>query len=46
MISIDNLSFRYRGADGDALSGINFEIPDGGFLGIIGSSGAGKSTLV
>ena len=45
MISIDNLSFRYKGADRNALSGINLEIPDGGFLGIIGSSGAGKSTL-
>ncbi|MDR3247912.1 MAG: ATP-binding cassette domain-containing protein [Treponema sp.] len=45
MISLKNLSFRYRGAEQNALSGINLEIPDGDFLGIIGSSGAGKSTL-
>ncbi|MDR1971453.1 MAG: ATP-binding cassette domain-containing protein [Treponema sp.] len=45
MISLKDLSFRYRGADRNALSGINLEIPDGAFLGIIGPSGAGKSTL-
>jgi energy-coupling factor transport system ATP-binding protein len=45
MISIENLTFRYREADRDALSGINLEIPEGGFLGIIGPAGAGKSTL-
>jgi energy-coupling factor transport system ATP-binding protein len=45
MISFNNLSFRYRGAERNALSGINLEIPDGDFLGIIGPSGAGKSTL-
>jgi energy-coupling factor transport system ATP-binding protein len=45
MISIANLSFRYRDAGRNALSAINLEIPDGDFLGIIGPSGAGKSTL-
>jgi len=45
MISVKDLSFRYQGAEKNALSGINLEIPDGDFLGIIGSSGAGKSTL-
>ncbi|GHT60695.1 hypothetical protein FACS1894109_18620 [Spirochaetia bacterium] len=45
MIAIKDLSFRYAGAEKNALSGINLEIPDGDFLGIIGSSGAGKSTL-
>jgi energy-coupling factor transport system ATP-binding protein len=45
MIRIRNLGFRYQGAEKDALSGINLDIADGDFLGIIGSSGAGKSTL-
>jgi energy-coupling factor transport system ATP-binding protein len=45
-VSIENLSFRYGGASRDALRGISLEIPEGGFLGIIGSSGAGKSTLL
>jgi energy-coupling factor transport system ATP-binding protein len=46
MIGIRGLSFRYEGAEKNALSNINLEIQDGDFLGIIGSSGAGKSTLV
>lgn len=46
MISIRDLSFRYRGRETYALSNINMEIPDGEFLGIIGPGGAGKSTLI
>jgi energy-coupling factor transport system ATP-binding protein len=45
MIRVRNLSFRYQEADRYALSGINLHVPEGDFLGIIGSSGAGKSTL-
>jgi len=46
MISISNLSFRYAAGEKNALEGINLEIPDGDFLGVIGASGAGKSTLL
>ena len=45
MIQIRDLTFRYEGSDADALSGISLDVPDGGFLGIIGPSGAGKTTL-
>ncbi|MCL2319099.1 MAG: ATP-binding cassette domain-containing protein [Treponema sp.] len=45
MIEIRNLSFRYSGGSENALSGIALSVPEGEFLGIIGSSGAGKSTL-
>ncbi|MDR2110525.1 MAG: ATP-binding cassette domain-containing protein, partial [Spirochaetaceae bacterium] len=45
MITIKDLSFRYREGEKNALSGISLDIPGGDFLGIIGSSGAGKTTL-
>src|SRR5574344_878759 len=45
MISIENLGFAYNGSKKQALHNINLQIPDGDFLGIIGTSGAGKTTL-
>ncbi|MCR4906122.1 MAG: energy-coupling factor ABC transporter ATP-binding protein [Clostridiales bacterium] len=45
MIELQSLTFRYAGADRDALHDITLTIPDGMFLGIIGPAGAGKSTL-
>ena len=45
MIDIRSLTFRYDGAEEDALRDVTLEIPDGEFLGIIGPAGAGKTTL-
>jgi energy-coupling factor transporter ATP-binding protein EcfA2 len=45
MISIQNLSFRYKESSSLALDNVSLEIGKGDFLGIIGESGAGKTTL-
>ena len=45
MIEIKNLTFKYEMGTKNALSNINLNIEDGGFVGIIGPSGSGKSTL-
>jgi len=44
-VRADNLSFRYRGADSDALRDLNFTIPTGSTVAIVGESGSGKSTF-
>jgi ABC-type multidrug transport system fused ATPase/permease subunit len=43
---ISGVSFRYEGADKDALSRIEIRIERGSAVGLIGGSGAGKSTLI
>ncbi len=45
MIEVQSLTFRYEGADRDALRDVTLTVPDGAFLGIIGPAGAGKTTL-
>lgn len=45
-IEFSNVSFRYEGADEDALSNISFVAEPGRTTAIIGSTGCGKSTLV
>ena len=45
MIEIQELTFKYAGAEKPALENISLEIEKGGFVGIIGESGAGKTTL-
>lgn len=45
MIKFTNFTYQYPGQDAPALNGINLEIPDGQFLGVVGPNGAGKSTL-
>ncbi len=49
MIAVKNLSYVYSPKtpfSAQALFGVDFEIKDGDFFGIIGGTGAGKSTLV
>ncbi len=45
-LRFENVSYRYPGADRDALSDINLDIPFGQTLALVGSNGSGKSTLV
>ena len=45
-VTFENVSFRF-GDDGPlVLQGINLEIPEGCFVGMVGSSGSGKSTVL
>lgn len=43
---LKNLSFRYPGAESDAVHDVTLSIPFGASVAIVGSSGSGKSTLV
>lgn len=45
-IVIKHLSFRYDGAQDNALDDISLTIPEGSTLGVVGPTGAGKSTLM
>lgn len=45
-ISVKNLSFRYPSKEELVLNDVSFEIPKGGFVGVVGPSGAGKTTFV
>jgi energy-coupling factor transporter ATP-binding protein EcfA2 len=45
-LSVRNLSFRYKGAEKNALNSVNFDAQRGEFLVVMGPSGAGKSTLI
>lgn len=45
-ISLEGLSFWYRGATRPSISDVAINIPAGATVGIVGSSGAGKTTLV
>ena len=45
-ISLENISFRYPEAQGEALKRISLQIERGKAVAFVGSSGAGKTTLV
>ncbi len=45
-ITFENVSFRYDGADADALQNISFTLQPGEKLAVVGANGAGKTTLV
>jgi peptide/nickel transport system ATP-binding protein len=45
LLSVENVTARYRGTDFDVLKGINVELHPGQTLAIVGESGSGKSTL-
>ncbi len=45
MISLRDVTYRYPQAMRPALRGLNLDIADGSFVGLVGANGAGKSTL-
>ncbi|HEM6302180.1 TPA: ABC transporter ATP-binding protein [Streptococcus suis] len=46
VFSVQDLTFAYPNSAEESLSGIDFELRKGQFMGIIGGTGSGKSTLV
>jgi ABC-type multidrug transport system fused ATPase/permease subunit len=44
-IRFENVTFRYAGADKDAVADATFTIPKGTTVAVVGSTGSGKSTL-
>lgn len=45
IISIDNATFTYPGAEEPVLNGVSLQIQRGDFVAVIGGNGSGKSTL-
>jgi ATP-binding cassette, subfamily B, bacterial PglK len=45
-LRVSDLSFRYPGAESDALRDVSLVVPFGSSVAIVGGSGAGKSTLI
>ena len=45
VIQTENLTYRYEGADRDAVKGVSLSVRRGEFLAVLGRNGSGKSTL-
>ena len=45
-LRFDGVRFRYPGASGDALAGVDLEVEAGQTVALVGQTGAGKSTIV
>ncbi|MGG2395518.1 ABC transporter ATP-binding protein [Pseudomonas sp. SH1-B] len=46
MLELNDVNFRYPGAQQPALQGIDLQLQEGQCLGLLGSNGAGKTTLL
>jgi iron complex transport system ATP-binding protein len=46
VFSVRDVSYRYPGAEGEAVRGVSMEVADGAFFALLGPNGSGKSTLL
>jgi ATP-binding cassette, subfamily B, bacterial len=44
-VRLSGVTFRYSGADRDALTGVDLDVPAGSRLALVGETGSGKTTL-
>lgn len=44
-LGVDDVRFRYEGADRDVLRGIGLDVPPGRVVAVVGATGSGKTTL-
>lgn len=45
-VRFESVSFAYKNAEAESLSGIDFAVPAGATVGVIGGTGSGKTTLI